>query len=99
MNLNLLVGCFISGQISINDGMDNHDDNDDVERVEKPVVNHFVVSGLGNHFDNGALHCGYHHHDCYGDHNPVLHKYTDLDQKRVLVLTYQENVHINVKLN
>ena len=48
----LLVGCFVSWKVSVNDGVDNHDDNDDVEGVEEPVVNHFVVSCLWYHLHN-----------------------------------------------
>ena len=29
--------------------VDNHDDDDSIECVEQPVVNHLVVSSLGNH--------------------------------------------------
>ena len=59
----LLVGCFISWKVSVNDGVDNHDDNDDVEGVEEPVVNHFVVRCLWYHLHNGTLNRCYHHHD------------------------------------
>ena len=59
----LLVGCFVSWKVSVNDGVDNHDDNDDVEGVEEPVVNHFVVSCLWYHLHNGTLNCCDHHHD------------------------------------
>ena len=59
----LLVGCFVSRKVSVNDGVDNHDDNDDVEGVEKPVVNHFVICSFWYHLHNGTLNRCNHHHD------------------------------------
>ena len=35
--------------------MDNHDDDDDIERVQEPEVNHFVIGCFGHHFDNRGL--------------------------------------------
>ena len=43
----LLVGCFVSWKVSVNDGVDNHDDNDDVEGVEEPNVDHLNIRCVG----------------------------------------------------
>ena len=31
------------------ESVDDHDDDDSIECVEQPVVNHLVVNSLGNH--------------------------------------------------
>ena len=39
----------VPGDESVHKGVDDHDDEDSIECVEQPVVNHLVVSSLGNH--------------------------------------------------
>ena len=52
--------------------MDDHDDDQDVEGVKKPVVNHFVVGSVRDHLVDGGLDGRHHHHGGDGDHDSVL---------------------------
>ena len=44
----LLICCLVPGKVGVNDGVDDHDDDDDVEGVEQPVVDHLVVGRLND---------------------------------------------------
>ena len=68
----LLIGCFIPGKVGIYDGVDYHDDDDDVEGVKQPVVDHLVVSRLGDHLDYGGLNSGHYHHNRDRNHDSIL---------------------------
>ena len=68
----LLIGCFIPRKVRVYDGVDDHDDDDDVEGVKQPVVDHLVVGRLGDHLDYGGLNSGHYHHDRDGNHDSIL---------------------------
>ena len=68
----LLVGGLVPRKVGVDDSVDDHNDDNDVEGVEQPVVNHLVVSRLWDHLDYGGLDCSHHHHDCDGNHDSIL---------------------------
>ena len=61
--MNLLLRFLVSREVIINDGVDHHDDNNNIERVQQPEINHFVIGCFGDHLDNRGLHSSDHHHD------------------------------------
>lgn len=54
--------------------MDPHNDDDDVERVHEPVVDHLEVGRLGHHLVDGGLDGGDDHHCGDGNHDSILEK-------------------------
>lgn len=53
-------------------GVVDHDKDDDIETVEKEVVNHLKVGGLGYHLPDTGLHVGHHQHAGDRHHHSVL---------------------------
>lgn len=81
--------CWIGGQprdgIPVNThvhvGVDGHDEDDDVEGVQEPEVDHLEVGGLGHHLADAGLHRGNHQHARDGHHDAVLgHRKIFLDK-------------------
>ena len=68
----LLSGYRVPGNRAVHDGVDDHDDDQDVEGVEQPVVNHLVVCCLWDHFVDTGLNCSDNHHSSDCDHDAVL---------------------------
>ena len=80
----------VPGDGCIGEGVDDQDDDDYVEGVEQPIINHLVVCSLGHHLVDAGLYRGDHHHGGDRNHDPILNQ--------TLVLINQEYVVTNLKV-